>query len=260
MIKQKRGIMMLSNFHTHTIRCQHASGTDREYVEAAIQAGFKILGFSDHCPWPFPDGYVSNIRMAPAEIDGYFSAMDAIKKEYASDIKIYTGFEAEYTPALNAAQEAILSGYPIDYMILGQHFLGSESESVFVGRPFHEEARLKHYVDLTIEAVDTGKYLYLAHPDIINYIGSDKIYEKHISRLCQFMKEKDFPLEVNVLGLWGGRTYPDRRFWEIAAKIGCTAVIGIDAHSPEQLLNSTAVKQAEAFCEEFALNRIEVQL
>ena len=30
---------MIANFHTHTSRCNHASGTDREYVEAAIEAG-----------------------------------------------------------------------------------------------------------------------------------------------------------------------------------------------------------------------------
>ena len=29
-----------SNFHTHTTRCKHATGTEREYVEKAIEAGF----------------------------------------------------------------------------------------------------------------------------------------------------------------------------------------------------------------------------
>ena len=38
---------MIANFHTHTARCNHATGTDREYVEAAIRAGVKSLGFSD---------------------------------------------------------------------------------------------------------------------------------------------------------------------------------------------------------------------
>ncbi len=44
---------MLANYHTHTERCYHASGEDKEYVEAAIKAGLKVLGFSDHCPWIF---------------------------------------------------------------------------------------------------------------------------------------------------------------------------------------------------------------
>ena len=40
--------MIKANYHTHTARCGHAIGTDEEYVQAAIQAGLKTLGFSDH--------------------------------------------------------------------------------------------------------------------------------------------------------------------------------------------------------------------
>ena len=46
---------MLTNYHTHTRRCGHAVGEDREYAEAAVQAGLKILGFSDHAPQIFPE-------------------------------------------------------------------------------------------------------------------------------------------------------------------------------------------------------------
>ena len=38
---------MIANYHTHTWRCRHADGTEREYVERAIEGGLKILGFSD---------------------------------------------------------------------------------------------------------------------------------------------------------------------------------------------------------------------
>ena len=34
---------MIANYHTHTWRCRHADGTEREYVEKAINAGLKIL-------------------------------------------------------------------------------------------------------------------------------------------------------------------------------------------------------------------------
>ena len=57
---------MKYNLHTHTIRCNHAQGDDREYVESAIMAGIKVLGFSDHCPQFFPNtDYYSNFRMKP---------------------------------------------------------------------------------------------------------------------------------------------------------------------------------------------------
>ena len=55
---------MLANYHTHTTRCGHAVGEDREYVETAIRRGLKVLGFSDHVPMPFPDGRESRFRVA----------------------------------------------------------------------------------------------------------------------------------------------------------------------------------------------------
>ena len=58
------------NYHTHTPRCHHAEGSEREYVAAAIEAGFTTLGFSDHAPYLFPSGYVSSIRMLPEELRG----------------------------------------------------------------------------------------------------------------------------------------------------------------------------------------------
>ena len=60
---------MFCNYHTHTYRCGHATGTDREYVENAIKVGLKTLGFSDHAPYVFEDGYRSSMRMANVQIN-----------------------------------------------------------------------------------------------------------------------------------------------------------------------------------------------
>ena len=34
--------MLKANYHTHTARCKHAWGEDKEYVEQAIQAGMEL--------------------------------------------------------------------------------------------------------------------------------------------------------------------------------------------------------------------------
>ena len=169
---------MKANYHTHTTRCQHAFGEDREYVEEAIRAGLRILGFSDHCPWIYKSDYVSNIRMTPQETDGYFSSLEKLRREYEKDIDIFIGFESEYLPELMEKQDAFLKDYPVDYMILGQHFLDSESDFNYSGRMADDEDRLIRYVDLCIEGARSGRYLYLAHPDLIYYTGSDKIYQR----------------------------------------------------------------------------------
>ncbi len=54
--------ILTTNFHTHTTRCNHAVGEDRQYVEAAIKGGLKVLGFSDHSPYFFSGDYYSTFR------------------------------------------------------------------------------------------------------------------------------------------------------------------------------------------------------
>ncbi len=98
---------MLANYHTHTSRCKHAWGEDREYVEKAICNGMKVLGFSDHCPWVYPDDYESRTRMNASELDNYFDSLISLRDEYKKDITIYIGFESEYIPELMEEQEKL---------------------------------------------------------------------------------------------------------------------------------------------------------
>lgn len=248
---------MLANYHTHTTRCRHARGSDREYVEHAIQGGMKVLGFSDHCPWIFGDGFVSGTRMTPGELDGYFASISDLKREYASDIKIYAGFEAEYIPELMEAQNELLRDYPVDYMIMGEHFLEREPYSDYTGFETADEAFLKKYVNTVIEGMDTGKYIYLAHPDLLNYTGPDEIYEKHFTRLCSYLKEHDIPVEINLLGLREKRHYPSEKFLSIARRTGNTAIIGCDAHFPEALSSLKEQQDCAALAEKFGLPIVE---
>lgn len=240
---------MKANYHTHTTQCQHAFGEDREYVEEAIRAGLRILGFSDHCPWIYKSDYVSNIRMTPQETDGYFSSLEKLRREYEKDIDIFIGFESEYLPELMEKQDAFLKDYPVDYMILGQHFLDSESDFNYSGRMADDEDRLIRYVDLCIEGARSGRYLYLAHPDLIYYTGSDKIYQREMKRLCEAMKQMNIPLEYNLLGLAIHRNYPEERFWQIVRNTGNSVIFGVDAHRPEQFADRQTLELAKKQCE-----------
>ncbi len=244
---------MYANYHTHTTRCHHASGEDREYVEAAIEAGMKVLGFSDHSPWVYPSGFVSTIRMLPSEVDGYFDSLLNLRKEYEREIQIYIGFEAEYTPELIEDQDALFENYPLDYLILGQHFLGTEDRMPYTGAPTKDESFLGRYVDSVIEGMRTGRYLYLAHPDLVHYTGPGKIYDRHMERLCREMREMDGVFELNVLGLADHRHYPSERFLKIAGEMGNRFVLGVDAHAPGQLLAAEKIERAEKLCESYGI-------
>ena len=227
---------LMANYHTHTKRCMHAGGADREYVEAAIEAGFKILGFSDHTPQAYTD-FVSCMRMTMSQLEEYVDSVLALKKEYQNDIKILLGLETEYFPSLFDALIREADNYPFDYMIMGQHWLYRESKETVSTKARTDEEFLKNYVEQVLEGMRTGCFSYLAHPDVVNYVGDVAIYKKHMTRLAKEMKEMRIPLEINALGFIDNRFYPNKAFLEVVSEVGNDCVIGVDAHAPAMLLD-----------------------
>lgn len=249
---------LLSTLHCHTPRCRHASGTDRDYCEAAVAAGFRVLGFSDHCPWPKtppfpPPGYRSGVRMDPEEVPGYFDSLLALQKEFAGRLDIRIGFEVEHLPGRISAQEALFAPFPVDYLVLGQHFLVDEWNDPYCGTRTTDESRLSAYVSRCLEGLESGRYLYLAHPDVLNFDGPDEIYARHMGRLCAYLAEHSLSVEINLLGVADGRHYPSERFLRLAADAGLSAIVGVDAHRPEALLDADSPARAAALCARFGL-------
>lgn len=248
---------LVANYHTHTTRCKHAFGTEREYIEAAIEMGLKKIGFSDHVPCPFKDGFVSGIRMEMEQAREYVETIRSLQKEYADRITIYVGFETEYIPEFYPEQIEMFRKLGCDYMIMGQHFLTTEKIGPYAGSPTTDEEFLRAYVEYVIEGMRTGDFCYLAHPDIINYQGDEAIYEREITRLCKALKILSIPLEINLLGISENKHYPADRFWKIAGEVGNDVIFGIDAHWPKQLYDVESYKKGIALVEKYNLRLLD---
>lgn len=244
---------MIANYHTHTWRCKHASGREREYVEQAIAGGFKILGFSDHTPYPFPDGYVSGIRMAVSQLEGYVDTVLSLKEAYKTDIDIHLGLEVEYYLPYFSELLRIVADYPVEYFLLAQHFVGDEKDGPYSGRRTKDADILRAYCRQTGEALETGRFSCFAHPDLPCFDGDMAVYREEMRRLIRRAKACKIPLEINFLGLTEGRHYPYEPFWEIAGEEGCEVVFGADAHSPETVWLPQAHAEAMRMVEKYGL-------
>ena len=248
---------MIANYHTHTPLCNHAIGTETEYVEAAIAGGLQVLGFSDHTPQFFPGQYYSRMRMKPWELRDYIDTVLQLKEKYAGQLQIHLGLEVEFYPALFGELMDVLCDTPVEYLLLGQHWNGNEEGQLYNGHPTRDEKQLKTYCHQTMDAMNTGVFTYVAHPDILNYIGSDRVYKKLMRKLCQEAKSCNLPLELNLLGLREGRQYPNRLFWEIAAEEGCTAVLGSDAHCPDHIFQPDTENAALALVNQLGIRLLD---
>ncbi|MCM1431633.1 MAG: histidinol-phosphatase [Muribaculaceae bacterium] len=249
---------MTANYHTHTWRCRHASGTEREYIELAMQMGIRELGFSDHVPFPADCGYVSGIRMGMEQAPEYVQTIRQLGREYRGRIRLYVGFEAEYIKEYFDDQMYMFRMLDCDYLIMGQHFLGNEADGCYTGTPTRDEGRIREYVDTVIAGMETGCFLYLAHPDMMNYQGLDSVYDWEMTRMCSALKEMDIPLELNMNGMSSGRNYPSERFWRLAGEVGNKVLLGIDAHSTEQMADTVGYKGCMDIVDKYNLNLIKM--
>lgn len=256
---------MRTNYHTHTYRCRHAVGTERQYVLNAIKSGFVDLGFADHCPWPFDDDFESTCRMHVEEFGGYLKAVRTLGEKYAKDINIFCGLECEYYPAMLDWLRDLKDENGLDYLILGNHFDTDERTGRYFGR-VEDTDGIHAYADRTTKGMMTGMFRYIAHPDLC--FRSYKTWDDDcvaVSReLCRCAREMDMPLEYNLLGVRytalganSGLGYPCKNFWEIAAKEDVKCIIGIDAHQSERLLETDAYDKATEYLQGLGIERVE---
>ncbi len=234
---------MKYNYHTHTARCFHAKGADEEYVLAAIEAGFDEIGFADHSAWPFEGGYLSRMRMSADELRHYCESIQQLKEKYKGKISIKLGLECEYFPKYIPWLEEQINKFGIDYIILGHHFCGDETEGEYNGAISTPEA-IYRYRDDILEAMDTGLFSYVAHPDIYmrGYPAFDTHCEKIAVDIITKAIETGTPLEYNLLGfshslMDGKQGYPHPDFWRIVSEMKPMTIVGVDAHSPDALLD-----------------------
>jgi len=249
---------MIANLHTHTPRCNHAWGTEGEYVERALEAGLQTLGFSDHTPYIFPGSYYSHFRMRPELLEDYVSAVLSVREQYKGKIQIPLGLELEYYPEHLPQLLPLLKDQPLDYLLLGQHFVGNEIGDHYSGRPTADKRHLQRYCDQTIVAMHSGLFTYFAHPDLLNYVGDDeRFYRQQMRRICAEAKQCGIPLEINLLGMLEGKHYPVDRFWQVAAEENCDVILGRDAHRPEQLLLQEYETKGRQLAARYGLNLLE---
>ena len=250
--------MIRKNYHTHTSRCGHARGTDEEYVLAAIKAGIRVLGFSDHAPYKEP---FARERMDYSQYEDYKRSICSLKEKYKDQITIYCGMEVECYPS--QWEDLMRYRKELDYCILGQHNLELDSVSSY---NCHDEEQLMRYVDRLELAARSHLCDYIAHPDVILYsypdIHDDAVHEAAL-RIADISLRYDMPLELNLGGIVYGKMefptgsrygYPTRAFFKVFAQKHCPIIIGCDAHDPKVFNTDKYLDEALGLVSDLDLN------
>ena len=246
------------NYHTHTVRCNHAVDKDEEYIQFAIKSGLKNLGFSDHSPFIREDGIDTLYRVPVSKGAEYVQSIRALREKYKDQIDIIIGFEMEYYPTHFESMLKMVKDFGAEYLILGQHFYKPENKGGLhlLSNPQNEND-LTIFVNTVIEGMNTGCFSYVAHPDAVLYKGDKDFYVAEIRRLALESKRLNIPLEVNLLGLRENRLYLNPEFWKIVSEVGSPVVIGGDTHRACHVYNEESIEKAFKMIKDYNLNFVE---
>ncbi len=233
----------LANYHSHIYLCKHATGTSEDYIKKAITLNYDEIGISDHGP-------LSRIqisrRMSKDEYQQiYLPELIDLKQKYQDKIKVLRAVEVEFFPeCLNEYYQYLTE---LDYLILGQHdiIIDNQLKSVY-SRSFTEDD-LIIYGDMVTQALKTGLFKILAHPEIFMFALKDytTTCEKVSAKIINAAYENKVYLEFNANGLRkyirniNGEpryTYPHPSFWKQVAEFqkdhpDLLVIIGDDSHS-----------------------------
>ncbi len=246
------------NFHTHTRRCSHATGTEEEYIIQAMENGIRYMGFSDHIPFRCDDGYeAKGIRIPIEQAVNYVQDLRALREKYRDRIEIYIGFEMEYYSEWFDEMLKNARGWGAEYLILGQHYVVPEHPN---GRhsslPTDDVATLEAYADSLVAAMKTGVFTYVAHPDVFRFTGDTKTYQEIMRKVCIASERLSVPLEINFYGIRDMRYYPTETFWQIAGEEHSPVTFGFDAHDASSAFDGASLERARRFVEKYHLNYI----
>ena len=253
------------SFHSHTFRCNHASKDIEDYVIKAIEYGYKQYGVSDHVFLPGVQN--PGTRGDYSLLDDYINEYHRVKNKYSKEIKMYLGFECEYSECFLDYYRYLLKERGFDYLICGQH-MGFNSDYQAYGYFDGSIEGLIHYKNDLIKAMKCGLFMYIAHPDLFFVAATEytPIHKDIIQDIINAAIKYDAVLELNIHGLFRNKDrhgyhyidYPTEYFWKEVGKTNIKVVCGGDFHSPDEIGNMDNLKKIEAIIKNCNLNIINI--
>ncbi len=241
---------MIADYHIHTSLCRHAEGEPREYVERALSLGMTEMGFADHLPflggWEPRHDLTDDWAMDLAELDLYVETVQALAREYAGDVRILVGVEADYIEETLDETAAALAAYPFDYVIGSVHIVGDrfgfDHPEMIDRLPGYGYDRIRlESLELARRAAESGLFDVIGHIDHAKKFGDRPDDEDAVaaaaSAALRAVAAAGIALELNTAG-WRkpvAEPYPGPALLSEARGLGIPLVLGSDAHRPDHV-------------------------
>ncbi|UII55192.1 histidinol-phosphatase HisJ [Cytobacillus spongiae] len=254
---------MIRDGHIHTPYCPHGTKDSfYQYVERAIELGYKEISFTEHAP--LPNGFIDTTPskdscMDSSQLEAYFADINELKTEYGNTIKINAGLEVDYIEGFEEETKKILDlvGSRLDDSILSVHFLKyDEKYDCLDYSPDQFEAMVKRYgsihqvyqryfetVLLSIQSdLGTFKPKRIGHMTLVRKFQKkfpiEDRFNNEMMAILGAVKMYGYELDYNGAGIAKPlckEPYPPNDIIEKAIQLGIPIIYGSDAHQAKEL-------------------------
>ncbi len=237
--------------------CDHAHGTLRETLDAAVAFGYRIYGVAEHAArdearFLYPEEVEMgwDIAKIQRDFETYAHTVRQLAGEYKDRITVLCGFEADNIPADGYAERVrdYRNRLGFDYVVGSAHYV---DEVLIDG---HQEAfdkalemqggleplAIRYYAQVA-EMVEALKPEIVGHLDVIRKCANapcdSPAIQKAAGEALEVIREHDCILDCNTGGYRKGHGMPYPAPWltRLARDMGIPFCFGDDSHAPEHV-------------------------
>ena len=260
--------------------CDHASGTLRETLEAAVAAGYHTFGVSEHAPrlgehLLFKEEVAMgwDVPRLESNFETYARDVQALSDEFDGRITVLRGFECEVVPT--AKYREIMLGlrerFDFEYMVGSVHYV---DEISIDGPPeLFEKAVVQHgslealavaYYRAVADMIEALRPEVVGHLDLIrrNAPSAESVETPAIRKAARDALEAARAhaciLDLNTAGYRKGLGTPYPAPWLLttAHQMGLPFCFGDDSHSAVQV--GAGIDEARAYLLEHSIEHVTV--
>ena len=239
--------------------CAHGEDTLREMLEAAVDAGLRTFGVSNHAP-PADDRFLyddqrerdQDAQWLDSQFDQYFVTLDALVPEFENRLNVLRSFEAEAAPADGFAQRALAlrARHEFDYMVGSVHHV-DDVPIDYTAELFAEAAeRNNGEQGLTVRYYETVAEMVSAlQPEVVGHLDLPRLLATDVNALSapatlqaaaqalDAIRKADSILDVNTSGIRKGLGGPYVAPWLVsrANDLGIPFCFGDDSHAVQHV-------------------------
>jgi histidinol-phosphatase (PHP family) len=216
----------------------------RDYVLAALGRGVTEIAFTDHVPLYFlpGDDPAPGLAMTRAELPGYVDEVDALRAEFAGQIDVLLGIEADYAEGFEDDLRRLLEPYPWDLVLGSVHRVtGDWIDAPGSGKRHQTEGSAllwTEYYRLIAKACRAGLFDVMSHFDLPKKFG-------HHRPVAAMAAEEEavaaaahagVAIEVSSAGLRKAvaEVYPGPALLGKLVNAGVPVVFSSDSHAPAE--------------------------